>query len=114
MSIVEGIPRSEFYARLARDIHCIIDREWTTNLASPIPLQREEEIEYTPEPQPVIRVNIQDALNRLTVCPVCGDELEFPIDYPMERTCHCGDFTIVEVAGDGEVVFQFRMIPLEE
>jgi hypothetical protein len=58
----------------------------------------------------VMKVNVQDALNRLTVCPVCGAGLTVYPDYPTERSCHCGDFTITEVWTNGDVTFEFKMI----
>jgi hypothetical protein len=62
----------------------------------------------------VMKVNLQEAMEKLHNCPVCGAELRTYDDYPLERSCSCGDFTVTEVWSTGDVVFQFKMNATEE
>jgi hypothetical protein len=56
------------------------------------------------------RVGIQETLDRLTVCPVCAQALQMSDDYPMERSCVCGEFTITYVLTNGDVILEFCML----
>lgn len=62
----------------------------------------------------VAKVNVLEAVNRLTICPVCGAQLGWSPDYPLEKSCDCGDFTIVDVWADGDVSFEFKMASLKK
>jgi len=57
-----------------------------------------------------LRVNIQDSLHRLLVCPCCRQELK-TFETELLRSCSCGEFVITEVHSDGAVVFSFTMNP---
>lgn len=59
-----------------------------------------------------MKINIQEMLSKLKNCPVCGEELVTPLDYPQERCCRagCGDFTMTAVHWDGDVDFSFKMV----
>lgn len=98
--IMLGLPRSYFYARIAEAMHAVIDRE------SILGSSEHQEM--------VMKVNIQDALGRLLLCPVCGHKLSTLDNYPQERSCECGDFTVTEVWSDGDVVFEFKMLAPEK
>jgi hypothetical protein len=108
-----GLPRSYFYNRIAtglRELQLNLEAGVaTTQLfawGSPAPIAQH----ITETRRPAMKVTLQDALNRLKVCPVCGGELETLAEYPQERSCDCGDFTITEVYSDGDVVFEFKML----
>jgi hypothetical protein len=94
-NVTVGLPRSYFYQRLANDLMCEL-------VMNKPPLT-------TPRKELVMKVNIQDALDRLRVCPVCGHELESNPDHPAIRYCECGEFTVTEVWLDGDVTFEFKM-----
>lgn len=80
--------------------------------AAPIP----ESIEEDRELEMVIKVNLQETLDRLKNCPACGSELMTYTEYPQERICAegCGDFTIADVYGNGDVVLAFRLLAKDE
>lgn len=94
--ITLGLPRSYFYKRIADALHEVIQRNT-----------------YGEDRQPemVAKVNIQEALDRIQVCPVCGHAIQIYEAYPLERSCgnDCGEFTITEVWGTGDVTFEFKM-----
>lgn len=94
-----GLPRSYFYQRFVHAAREVLARG---------------HIQEDREPEMATKVNLQEALNRLVTCPVCGDELVTYPEYPMERSCECGDFTPTEVYSDGDVVFEFKMVAPEK
>jgi hypothetical protein len=98
MSDDRGYPRSYFYRRIAAAMHEIVNRA-------------DEEGD---QPEMVTKVNLQEAIERLTTCPVCGASLIAYDNYPLERSCACGDFTITEVWSDGDVTFAFKMTAPEK
>lgn len=61
-----------------------------------------------------VKVNLVEALSWLETCPVCSDELKIPHDYPLERVCGCGTFTVTDVWPSGEVSFEFKMAPMAD
>lgn len=63
--------------------------------------------------EPVMAINIQERLNKLTKCPVCGEPLTFYPDDPQTRNCECGSFRITEVHTNGDVVFEFHLLAEE-
>lgn len=91
-----GLPRAYFYARFVSAAREVLARD---------PLQE------TPTTM-VDKVNIQEALDRLLKCPVCGGPLETNPSHPQFRMCsaECGDFSVTDVWMDGDVTFEFRMI----
>lgn len=99
--IVVGLPRSYFYRRIAADMRAVLERHRSQG---------------DREPEMVMKVNVQDALNRLVKCPVCGGDLHIYPDYMLERACSngCGDFVITEVWSDGDVTFSFKMTAEEK
>lgn len=63
------------------------------------------------EPEMVMKINIQGQLNRLRVCPCCGQPLGTVGDSPLVRACMtCGEFTITAVYTDGDVEFTFVLV----
>lgn len=57
----------------------------------------------------VIKVDLQQALDCLGSCPVCGERLGD--DDEMTRSCsQHGDFVPTQVYGNGDVTFEFRMV----
>lgn len=90
-----GYTRDYFYRRFASAAREVVERGMST--APEVASER------------VIRVDLQEALSRLKLCPVCGIELTFYPDYPLERSCDCGDFTITAVWSTGDVSFEFKM-----
>lgn len=55
-----------------------------------------------------MKVNIQEALDRLQYCPICGENLHTPADTTLLRACdEHGDFSVQDVYLNGEVGYQF-------
>jgi hypothetical protein len=96
---IEGLPRSYFYRRIADALHEVIQRNTSGE---------------DQQPAMVAKVNLQEAMSRLVSCPVCGAPLGWMPDFPLEKSCDCGDFTITEVWANGDVTFTFIMISPEK
>lgn len=96
-----GHLKSYFYLRIANAMREVVERDT---------------VQEGEHPKMVAKVNIQEALDRLVSCPVCGGRLQVYQGYPLERACitGCGDFTITEVWSDGDVVFEFKMAAPEK
>jgi hypothetical protein len=63
-----------------------------------------------PRKEMAMKVNLEEALDRLRVCPICGRELESNPDHPSIRYCdEDGEFTVRDVWLDGDVTFEFKM-----
>lgn len=103
MTTIEGLPRAYFYKRLADALDEVLWQKQQLHLAG---LDDTEER----EPEMVAKVNIQQAVLNLAVCPVCRENLGWSADYPLEKSCDCGDFTITEVWLNGDVTFEFKMV----
>jgi hypothetical protein len=126
---IEGLPRSYFYRRLAGDMRQVLQKSdsvfpsflsvVTLDELSDIfePDQDVETLEQEHQQEMVMKVNVQESLNRLSRCPVCSAELVTYPNYPQERSCGdagCGEFTITDVWLDGDVSFQFKMASPEK
>lgn len=128
-----GYPRSYFYERLAGGLQQLAFKKLEQledesgesvqlfNRESPHPLGeimaghigvRDMRWSQPRMEMRVIKVNIQDTLNRMKVCPCCGEELS-AVD-PMTRSCECGEFTITDVYSDGDVTLEFRLVAADE
>lgn len=107
--MTEGLPRSYFYSRLAEAMREVASRTFDARKPHP-PLRIVKGIPR------VVKINMQETLDRLTRCPVCGQPLVKDPSYPQERSCPagCGDFTISEVHWDGDVTFEFKMVIVVE
>jgi hypothetical protein len=90
-----GLGRSYFLRRLAADMRQLIDREHNA---------REE-----PQEEMMLRVDVEESINQLKNCPICGAELERS---GMGMRCECGDFVITAVWADGAVEFTFTAHPM--
>lgn len=90
-----GITRTDLYRRFVLAAHEVLERDI---------IQEEQPAEMA------TKVDIQEALNRLVSCPVCGDALMFYDEYPQERSCNCGDFTVSGVWTNGDVEYTFKMV----
>lgn len=94
--------RKAFYhRRFASALHEIISRDSITE-------DREVEMVY--------KVNLEESLNRLRICPVCTSQIALYPDYPLERVCTngCGTFTISDVWTNGDVQITFTMAALAQ
>lgn len=119
--IMLGLPRSYFYAKIASAMNEVAKKNHElqfpvyVTIKEMLDLDRADDVLVEEQRQEmVIKVNIQEALSRLLLCPVCGQKLSTLDNYPQERSCECGDFTVTEVWGDGDVVFEFKMLAPEK
>lgn len=108
--------RAHFYSRIANGLHGLIQQQemaewWKANPPIRIP---DELIMETQQMIKAIKVNIQEALERLQFCPICGCQLTIDPGFNEHRVCHCGQFTITDVYLDGDVGYQFVAINPEE
>lgn len=75
-----------------------------------------ERIQEDDRSEMVMRVDIQETLNRLEVCPACGRELyQYPTN-DLARSCEvqCGEFVITGVYTNGDVEFKFTLKSAEK
>lgn len=92
-----GLPRSYFNRRLSVAIREVIAR-------GPVQEERREEM--------VFKVNIEENVQRLKVCPVCGCDLF--VENTTTLTCDCGVFVMTDMWTDGAIVFSFTLHPADE
>lgn len=97
-----GFTRKDMYRRFLRAAHEVLEREVITEEYEP------------PMAEKVTKVSVQESLNRLTLCPICGAGLQMYVDIPMTRFCTCGEFVIVDIYSDGDVMFSFKMASQEK
>lgn len=90
-----GVTRTDLYRRFVRAAHEVLERDI---------VQEERPAEMA------MKVDIQEALNRLVSCPVCGGGLKMYEEYPQERSCDCGDFSVSAVWTNGDVEYTFKMV----
>lgn len=103
--------REHFYGRIAAGSRAILSRGYVNYF--PLEAQVKELYSQEQEIRPMsaaIRVDIQEALDRLRVCPVCGAGLNTYVGAELERECDCGVFTVTAVFTDGDIEFRFMMV----
>lgn len=112
---VSGLVRRDFYRRIAHDLHELQAKKKDERFE--VLLKAVEAVDTTStdlwreEPtERMMYVDIQETLDRLTVCPVCGNGLQVSDGYPLERSCDCGEFVITKVGSDGDVILEFHML----
>jgi hypothetical protein len=131
--------RADLYARLLDGFDHLLDQKFKESVQiwpddEPIPMgdgtyimPTEIEIVSVPEhhgivgmlwgakrqEEPMRVINVQESLNRLQHCPVCGGELFFYPDDNQTRNCTCGSFKMTEVHSDGDIIFEFHLLAEE-
>lgn len=118
MTNVVGLPRAYFNQRLAAGMRQLIHgaQSWgytNNDTLEYIYVLPPSTVKEDPVEGDIRVINIQDVLDRLIDCPVCGLSLNKYDGEELYRSCEagCGRFSVAEVRTDRSVVLQMEMPP---